>query len=157
MPNDLSALEKVLKFKMQGFFSEMLHPNVHVLPKTKFICTEHNIHVTYCVFLHACIEVNKPHETSVDETMWITLKTTSNDKNLSIAVIYGKQESTNIQEVERHYQELTTEINQQKKKNHIMVMGDFNAKIKIQQQQPQTEPITQRKTPTATNAPDKHT
>ena len=65
------------------------------------------------------------------ETKWITLET--RPKNIAIGVFYGPQENEKIEKVTEIYKNLETQILQKQKKHEIILGGDFNAKLKIDQ------------------------
>lgn len=69
-------------------------------------------------------EVNKEME-----ILWIHLKS---KKNVSIGVYYGLQENVTKNEIEREYRALSKIIEMKQKNNSIILLGDFNAKIKIE-------------------------
>ena len=48
-----------------------------------------------------------------------------------IGTYYGPQENTPIEEVDREISQIRTQINKMKQKGGIILTGDFNAKIKI--------------------------
>ena len=66
------------------------------------------------------------------EIMWIEVKTCSKDK-IHIGTYYGKQENTQADTVEREMNELKVQINRLKEQGGIILTGDFNAKIGINQ------------------------
>ena len=63
------------------------------------------------------------------ETKWIKLKT---KKPINIAIMYGQQENTPINQITTQFQELTTNTNRNQVNNEVIIMGDLNAKINIQ-------------------------
>lgn len=75
-------------------------------------------------------------ENNDQEVLWIEFQT--NNQQLYIGIFYGPQENTPIEETERQYSQLTTQIEQLKRKGEIILTGDFNAKLKTQ-----TETINQ--------------
>jgi hypothetical protein len=68
-------------------------------------------------------------ETTNTEIKWIRLEC---KEKITIGVIYGKQENVNQETAEDQFNELTTQTNQLKKEGQIIIMGDINAKIKIE-------------------------
>ena len=74
-------------------------------------------------------ESESPHSEYI-ENMWIKVKCEKNTE-LLIGVIYGMQESRKKQDVERQFQELTTQTNRIQKKHPVIILGDFNAKVTI--------------------------
>ena len=69
-------------------------------------------------------------ESTTAEIMWRGIK--MNNNIYHIGVFYGKQETEKIETVQTEYNEITTQINQLKKDGRIILTGDFNAKIEIQ-------------------------
>ena len=67
-------------------------------------------------------------ENNVIEILWIKLKSTT---NIAIAAVYGKQETTTRDAIEAQFEELTTQANQLQQDNHIVIMGDLNAKVAV--------------------------
>ncbi len=65
------------------------------------------------------------------EVVWIEV-TISNVNKLYIGTYYGKQEKAPAEEVENEMSELCAQIECLKKKGHILLTGDFNAKLLIQ-------------------------
>ena len=63
------------------------------------------------------------------ESKWITLE--CRPKNIAIGVFYGPQENEKIEKVKDIYHTLETQINQKIKTNEIILGGDFNAKLEI--------------------------
>ena len=63
------------------------------------------------------------------EILWITFKA---KETIKIGVYYGKQENYNREKMIKEYEEITEEANDIKPKEHIIIMGDFNAKLKVQ-------------------------
>jgi hypothetical protein len=64
------------------------------------------------------------------ETLWVEIGT--KPKPTFIGVVYGKQETAPIEEVERQFETWTTHILTLKQRGKVILTGDFNAKIKIQ-------------------------
>ena len=69
-------------------------------------------------------------EESETETLWIELG--SKPKPTFVGVVYGKQETAPIEEIERQFETWTTHILTLKQKGKVILTGDFNAKIKVQ-------------------------
>ena len=67
------------------------------------------------------------------EVVWVELKKNRAEK-IYIGVYYGKQEKEKREEIEKEFSQLNTQINKFKEKGEIILMGDFNAKISIQQE-----------------------
>ena len=65
------------------------------------------------------------------ETKWITLET--RPKNIAIGVFYGPQEGERIDKTKEIYNTLETQILQKLKKQDLILGGDFNAKLDINQ------------------------
>ena len=66
--------------------------------------------------------------------MWIQINTHQNNK-LYVGVYYGKQEKEHIETVEREFSQLRSQITKLKTQGPIILTGDFNAKIKIENEQ----------------------
>ena len=73
------------------------------------------------------VENIEDHE---QEIVWIEYKPTNNNK-IYIGAYYGKQEKEPREIIEREYSQLQTQINQLEKTGSIILTGDFNAKLKI--------------------------
>jgi len=73
-------------------------------------------------------ETTEPNPNHSTETLWLKLKTRN---PMHIGITYGKQENTQVEEIEEQFNELTTQINQLKTKGEVILMGDFNAKVNI--------------------------
>ena len=72
------------------------------------------------------------------EILW--LKIDNGKSKIFVGIFYGPQEKCSNEEAERQYAQLTMQINKLKNKGQVILMGDFNAKlevenIKIQQKQ----------------------
>ena len=65
------------------------------------------------------------------EIKWIQINTHQN-KKLSIGVYYGKQENEKIENVEREFSQLRTQILKIKESGPLILTGDFNAKVKVE-------------------------
>ena len=74
------------------------------------------------------IEERKTPPSTNLESKWITIKGAN---KITIAVVYGKQETTIKEEVEYQFQELTTLTNRMQQKGEVVIMGDLNAKVEI--------------------------
>ena len=74
------------------------------------------------------IEERKTPPSTNLESKWITLKGAN---KITIAVVYGKQETAIKEEVEYQFQELTTLTNRMQQKGEVIIMGDLNAKVEI--------------------------
>ena len=72
-------------------------------------------------------------ETQDQEVVWIQVNTKGKRK-ISVGVYYGKQEKEQLDIVEREYSQLRTQITKLKKEGPVILVGDFNAKIKITKQ-----------------------
>ena len=77
------------------------------------------------------------------EILWCELET--KPVPTYIGVVYGKQESAPIEEVERQFQTITTHILTLKQKGKIILTGDFNAKLNIQKTNYDNSTVTQSK------------
>ena len=64
------------------------------------------------------------------DVVWVELKK-SQKESLFIGTYYGKQEKHSREEVQKEYEQLNTQINMLKPKGEIILTGDFNAKLKI--------------------------
>ena len=64
------------------------------------------------------------------EITWVTIETTNNTQ-IHIGNFYGKQETNNIEDTQREFDELTTQIMEKKRTGEIILLGDFNAKIEV--------------------------
>lgn len=65
------------------------------------------------------------------EVAWIKI----NNRNITtyIGTYYGKQENEYREQVEREYSTLNRQIIQLKEKGNVIITGDFNAKLKVEQ------------------------
>ena len=63
------------------------------------------------------------------EIKW--LKLMSGRKTTFIGIYYGPQEKVSNEEADRQYSQITSQIIKLKKKGEIILMGDFNAKLEI--------------------------
>ena len=80
----------------------------------------------------------KDLEDQDQEIIWI--KIDNGRTKIFVGVYYGPQEKCSNEEAERQYAQLTAQINKLKTRGQVILMGDFNAKIeinnaKIQQEQ----------------------
>ena len=76
--------------------------------------------------------VNDLENNNNQENIWIQINL--NRRNKIYAGVYnGKQESTPANEVEREMLQLRAQITKLRRKGHIILTGDFNAKININQ------------------------
>ena len=66
------------------------------------------------------------------EIAWVTLDA-SNRTQIHVGIFYGKQETHNINETQREYDELVTQIMEKKRTGEIILLGDFNAKLEIKE------------------------
>ena len=66
---------------------------------------------------------------TLDELKWIKLKA---KLNIYIGIYYGPQENIDKELVEEQYCRIADDVNQKQKKNNIILMGDFNAKLQIE-------------------------
>ena len=69
-------------------------------------------------------------EDDEQEVVWVELKKNMKDK-IYIGTYYGKQEKAPREEIEREFSQLSTQISALKKKGEVIITGDFNAKINI--------------------------
>ena len=63
------------------------------------------------------------------ETKWIKLE--CRPKNIAIGVFYGPQENEKIEKVKEIYEALNYQIAQKAQSNEIIIAGDYNAKLEI--------------------------
>ena len=68
-------------------------------------------------------------ENQDQEIMWIEASCGKN--RVCIGVFYGPQEKCSNEEADRQFSQITTQINKLKKRGEVILMGDFNAKIEI--------------------------
>ncbi len=68
-------------------------------------------------------------ETQDQEIIWLQLPW--GNKKLFIGTYYGPQESAQLDAVEREYSQLQTQVSALSKLGEIILIGDFNAKLKI--------------------------
>ena len=64
------------------------------------------------------------------EIIWIQTK--DQNRKLSIGVFYGLQEKEKREEITRQYAQLTAQILKLKEEGEVILMGDFNSKLKIE-------------------------
>ena len=74
-------------------------------------------------------EDNTSDEHESLESKWIQIE--SRPKNIAIGVFYGPQENENISKAKEIFTSLNNQIAQKAEKNEIIIAGDFNAKITI--------------------------
>ena len=72
-------------------------------------------------------------ETQDQEVAWIQINT-KGKKKISVGVYYGKQEKDPRDSVEREFSQLRTQITKLKNEGPIILVGDFNAKLKVEKQ-----------------------
>ena len=63
------------------------------------------------------------------EIIWTQIK--NGTKKIHIGTYYSPQESATLETIEREYSQLTTQINKLKETGSIILTGDFNAKLEI--------------------------
>ena len=68
-------------------------------------------------------------ENQDQEILWIKIK--SKKSLVHIGVFYGPQEKCSNEEADRQFSQITTQINKLKKTGEVVLIGDFNAKIAI--------------------------
>ena len=66
------------------------------------------------------------------EIKWTEL--TSGRNKVYIGIYYGPQEKCSDEEAERQYSQITSQINKLRKKGEVILMGDFNAKLEVENQ-----------------------
>ena len=76
------------------------------------------------------VEDNTSDEYLNLETKWIKLE--CRPKNITIGVFYGPQENKATEKVREIYSNLETQIKQKSKDNNIILGGDFNAKLQVE-------------------------
>ena len=69
-------------------------------------------------------------EDANQEIIWAQIA--HKNKKIYIGVYYGKQENEKSEIVEREFSQLQTQINRLKKQGPTIIVGDFNAKLKVQ-------------------------
>ncbi len=67
------------------------------------------------------------------EIVWIEIRKNNKEK-LYIGTYYGKQENATVEDVEREFVQINTQISSLRKKGEIILAGDFNAKIDIKKE-----------------------
>lgn len=72
--------------------------------------------------------IEKEKEEDYTESLWVKIELPGKKADM-IGVFYGKQESTRKEEVERQFNDLTTQIEKVKKEGSVIIVGDFNAKL----------------------------
>ena len=75
------------------------------------------------------VEDNTSDEYPNLETKWIKLE--CRPKDIAIGVFYGPQENKTVEKVREIYSNLETQIKQKSKDNNIIIGGDFNAKLQV--------------------------
>ena len=75
------------------------------------------------------VEDNTSDEYPNLETKWIKLE--CRPKDIAIGVFYGPQESKTVEKVREIYSNLEIQIKQKSKDNNIIIGGDFNAKLQV--------------------------
>ncbi len=81
-------------------------------------------------------EVTDIEDTENLETTWVKLNTRPAD--IYIGVYYGPQESHNLEQTEKIYQYLQTQVKQLQTRGEIVIGGDFNAKVSVKNLQNQS-------------------
>ena len=76
------------------------------------------------------VEDNTSDEYLNLETKWIKLE--CRPKNITVGVFYGPQENKATEKVREIYSNLETQIKQKSKDNNIILGGDFNAKLQVE-------------------------
>ena len=69
-------------------------------------------------------------ENQEQEILWIRTKNTQ--QKVNIGVFYGPQEKCSNEEADRQFSQITSQINKLKKTGEVVLVGDFNAKIEIE-------------------------
>ena len=85
-----------------------------------------------------------PQYLDEDETEVLWVEVGTKPKPTFVGVVYGKQESAPVEEVERQFQTLTTHIHTLKQKGKVILTGDLNAKINIQSQNYNNTAVNQK-------------
>ena len=75
--------------------------------------------------------IKKPPELEDQDQEIKWIEYTSGKNKVYIGVYYGPQEKVSEEEAERQYSQLTTQISQLHKKGEVILVGDFNAKLEI--------------------------
>ncbi len=68
-------------------------------------------------------------EDTNQEIKWIQLK--NGNRTIYVGIYYGKQENAKIEQIMNEFSQLRTQITKLKQTGSIILMGDFNAKIKV--------------------------
>ena len=68
-------------------------------------------------------------EDSDQEIIWIQLNLKK--RKVFTGVYYGKQETAPLDEVEREYSQISSQLHSLTRKGHVILTGDFNSKIQI--------------------------
>ena len=79
-------------------------------------------------------KISKIEDIEDDEmdVVWVELRKNQKEK-IHIGVYYGKQENAKREEVENEFELLNSHINMLKNKGEVIIMGDFNAKLNIEE------------------------
>jgi hypothetical protein len=80
------------------------------------------------------VKEEKNIEDQDQEVIWLELNIPGNEKHY-MGCFYGPQENSPVEEIERQYSQLETQIHKYKKKGNIILTGDFNAKIRTPEQE----------------------
>ena len=79
-------------------------------------------------------QVDNLENNNNQEIIWIQINLNRRNK-IYTGVYYGKQENTPVDEVKRDMSQLRAHITKLRPKGHIILTGDFNAKININQEE----------------------
>ena len=74
--------------------------------------------------------IAKELEEGDDEIMWVKIEHQNREVDY-IGCVYGLQERNRIEEVERQFNNITTQIEIAQNRGQVILAGDFNAKIKV--------------------------
>ena len=80
--------------------------------------------------IHHLTEKVEDLEDEDQEVVWVKIKNPRN--SVYVGVFYGPQEKCSNEEAERQYAQLTAQINKLRAEGQIILMGDFNAKLTIE-------------------------
>ena len=69
-----------------------------------------------------------------DEIMWVKIEHQNREVDY-IGCVYGLQERNRIEEVERQFNNITTQIEIAQNRGQVILAGDFNAKIKVEKRE----------------------
>ena len=74
--------------------------------------------------------IDSMHEPDL-ETLWIKVNKGSG-KPLALGAFYGMQENAQVEELDRQYNMLRTQLHQIMTEHNVILIGDFNAKLQVE-------------------------